>query len=831
MEELDTHNLLVNDQEATEVHSTIAQLSRTNLLGELLGSKPKDAYSSNEELKERLTLRNCNSDYFKFGGYKYGNSELPEFDRCITKGCISVLRAFDNMIGHFVKEPIQEYGDCTKTICLKPEILPTMKELSESVQVGVGSSIRKGKLWCLEECDMCYSLTADDWQYGFEVLSTKLCTALNVISVSFPAPLSAHSQHAWLESQDSRSAVTSSNIFKQPEETTSVTGLLGTLQNNQIIDLAQDDSKESIDIELRNNNFNVPGFLCSGHTAHSTEAGRIRRVCDKVSIRILNITTLRQLSKCCEISDRFSTDKKEWLLFCMGKMTYCSTRSIFSLRNLLASVSSNSLHMPTMHINYQTMVALVSISSGVLVRRDLNNLLVTSTSVSHNMWADNKYIPSFPEFSSNKALEFYFSTYFQLTPFMAQNRPPRSLISSVQSIQAVATPYGAGTSSVAPPRTTKPLVSTEFLESVLDNPSSGIPDNMPGEDLVVCFANFNDTNEDSIMMSESSIGRGLFAYMGYSVHVVNPNEKIPEDGEYAHIKNNAWWKTYSRRQYEPPAAIQTKSNKKPLVPLLAGGDGRGKVISRNTTQSGQISVKMLRYSTPVTGDKLAAGHGQKGVIKLVPDTDMPWGIDDRNEPIKFDIVMSLSSMTNRLTNGMYYEVVSGVKAAKECRRLIIQPTDECNDHTETILYSGETGQIIDRKDEDEDVPVLASWGICRIWQMTQLTWDKQHYVHSTAGNTTITTTTGRTAGGGIKFGEMETHAIEASGLTKPCKEIVSRIDLIDVQVCTHCDELVTTCLCGNQRLLVNVSVPHSMIIFAESNLLITGYVTKFKVSF
>ncbi len=568
--------------------------------------------------------------------------------------------------------------------------------------------------------------------------------------------------------------------------------------------LAEEDSNENINAELRYQNVDVPGFLCAGHTAHSTEAGRVRRLCDKVSVRILNSTLTAQLEKGCEIADKHNKDKKEWLLWCMGKATYCNTKSLIVLRNFFVLCSKNTVHVPTLYINSETHIALISISSGVLLRKEINNLVVSTISLYSDKWPDNNYTPQFPSLESNEGFYFYFSSYFHLIPYIAFDRPPRTVIASVQSIQAVSTPYGAGTSSVAPTHISKPLVSTPLIESILNSNDYGIADNVPGQDLLVCFANFNDTNEDSIMINEGSVARSLYSYMAYSAHVVNSTEKIPNSGEYAHIKNNRWWKSYSRRQMESskPSII---SNEK-MIPIVSGGDGRGKIISTNITQNGQISVKCTRFSTSVTGDKLATGHGQKGVVKLVPQIDMPWGVDENGEPIIFDIVMSLSSMTNRLTVGQYYEAVTGVKAAKEGRRIIINPSEDCSEHTETILYDGETGELIERESDNGPIPVLASWGISRVWQMTQLTWDKQHYTHNTSGKSSITTALGRTAGGGIKFGEMDNHAIDASGLYQSGKEMKMRINTIDSQMCTRCEEFIDTCSCGEDRALTGVDI-------------------------
>jgi DNA-directed RNA polymerase beta subunit len=210
---------------------------------------------------------------------------------------------------------------------------------------------------------------------------------------------------------------------------------------------------------------------------------------------------------------------------------------------------------------------------------------------------------------------------------------------------------------------------------------------------------------------------------------------------------------------------------------------------------------------------------------------MPWGIDENGQPIVFDIVMSLSCMTNRLTVGQYYEAVTGVKAAKEGRRIIINPSEDCNEHSETILYDGKTGELIERESENGPIPVMASWGISRVWQMTQMTWDKQHYTHNTSGKSSITTALGRTAGGGIKFGEMDNHAIDASGLYQAGKEMKMRINTIDSQMCTHCEEFIDTCSCGEDRALTNVSIPWSQMVFNFADVLTTGYVTKYKLCF
>lgn len=833
---MDDINLLANDDtenydEIADIGNELSNISIADLrnLGPQLSSSKVDTYSTSPVFEGSYTLRECNELYGKSDGCKWDNNELPEFDRCYTKGCISPLRRFVNKIGHFADTKDNDQRVSSSIICFIPELLTSVVDFKNAIELDIGRSIRAKKYWSLSNCRH-YIQNADGiWSTDNILLDNKISSALTILSASFPDPLSAHTQHAYYESEDSKDFIHKLRIFMQPEETTAGPGIFGTLHNNQQIDLAQEIDSKNIDMDARYRDVDIPGFLCAGHTAHSTEAGRVRRVCCDVSIRVLNNTLLSNVYKALDKAQKFNVGSKQWLLFCMGKMIYCTTKCILAIRNSLISSSSTDINTATLYINVEMHTALLSITSGVLLRRDASNIVIDTVSLYSDEWPDNKYSLDMPAIDSDIGMKYYFSGFFSLIPYIVYDRPPRTLISSVQSIQAVTSPYGAGTSSVAPTHISKPLVTTPIAEALLNHPDSKMADLIPGEDLVVAFANFNDTNEDSIMISKSAAERGLYSHMAYSKHLINSNETVPEIGGYANIYDNRWWKSYSQRQDAPPTDHKIDGRKDSMQPLLAGGDGRGKIMSKSSTDSGQLSVKVLRYSTPVTGDKLATGHGQKGVVKWISDENMPWGIDDMGQPIKFDIVVALSSISNRLTTGQYYEMVAGAKAAREGRRVVIQPGQYTDEHMETVLYDGISGDIIERVDDTGDIPVLASWGIYRVWQMTQLSWDKQHYTHSTAGKHSITTNTGRTAGGGLRFGEMEAHATDGSGFTAATNELKRRMDCINTSFCMKHDTLPQMCLCETDEYFVPVSIPYSMVVFSYASLLTSGHLIKFKV--
>ena len=248
--------------------------------------------------------------------------------------------------------------------------------------------------------------------------------------------------------------------------------------------------------------------------------------------------------------------------------------------------------------------------------------------------------------------------------------------------------------------------------------------------------------------------------------------------------NNRQQKVYSQRQHSLPNKHKFENRKDSIELLLAGRDSRGKILLKSSTNSRQISVKVLRYTTLVTSDKLATGYRQKGVIKCIKDKDMPQGVDKRRNLVKFNIIVALLSILNRLTTGQYYKIVAGAKAAREGKRVVIQPRRYTDKHIETVLYNSKTGEIIDRLENNKDIPVLTLQGIYRVQQITQLSQDKQHYTYSTARKYSISTRLGRTAGSRLRFREIEAHATDRLGFTAATSELKSRIDLIDTSFCT-----------------------------------------------
>lgn len=808
---------------------SIVSIPRSESLGPLLSCTERQVYSFNDTIKDLLTLRKCNEHYRDAGGCKYGEADIPEFDRCITKGCISPLRRFDNCIGHFVHSTDADTKKETYVLSYPPTIVESANEFGEILRRRLMSSIRTGQLWSLRDINACIRSEDGTWKYAGSALNDDISSCIDVVSESFTCPLSMHTIHAWLESTDDKGITKVMNTFVQPQETTAVPGVFGTIHNCQIVDLATEKDGEYPNMEARDSY--VDGYDCFlgvMHTSHSTEAGRVRKVANYTEVRILTSRLVATLATGIRISSVHNNGPLQWLLYCMGYFLKCTTKFLSSLRDFLVSSSSTYCHTAVLHINTDMRCAILSVSSGVLLARDYNGMIIDSTSAYNSRWHDGRHVPVYHNDQDNDGFKYYVSGFELLVPYIVQDRQPRSLIASVQHIQAVAFPYGAGTSSVSPNYISKPLVMTPLMEKLLSDDSADIADNIPGQAMMVAFINANDTYEDAVIMSNGSTARGLYSYMAFSAHLINGNEKVPDPGGKVNIKDNRWWKVYARdTDYRHIKLTDGRT------PIRTHPEKAGTVISKSDTASGQISVKVLRVSSPATGDKTATWHGQKGVLKLWPDEDMPYGIDEYGNVLKFDMVVSLASITNRLTMGQYYEMISGAYATRTGRRVVVKPHDIHNMHLSTVIYDGRTGLLVTRTasyGEDEDPPVYASWGICTVFQMTQMTEDKQHYTHNTSGPFSTTAPTGRTAGGGIRVGEMDGHSMESSGLRMVKNELKSRMDLLELDLCTRCDTLAIIHRCGMTDAYTRVSLPRSKKVLDLINLITNGFVTKYIVS-
>ena len=176
------------------------------------------------------------------------------------------------------------------------------------------------------------------------------------------------------------------------------------------------------------------------------------------------------------------------------------------------------------------------------------------------------------------------------------------------------------------------------------------------------------------------------------------------------------------------------------------------------------------------GDKMAARHGNKGVIsRILPQEDMPFTED--GTPL--DIVLNPQGIPSRMNIGQVLEVHLGLAAkalgwyvatsvfdgAKESdiRKALVQagyPEDG-----KLTLYDGRTGETFDNR---------ITVGYMYMLKLHHLVDDKLH-ARSTGPYSLVTQQPlgGKAQFGGQRFGEMEVWALEAYGAAHILQEILT----------------------------------------------------------
>ena len=185
-----------------------------------------------------------------------------------------------------------------------------------------------------------------------------------------------------------------------------------------------------------------------------------------------------------------------------------------------------------------------------------------------------------------------------------------------------------------------------------------------------------------------------------------------------------------------------------------------------------------------------SAHGQKGVVGMIlPQHAMPFS----KNGIVPDLIINPHAIPTRMTIG---HIVETIMAKVCCMEGVIGdgsvfiPLDQealydnleahnFNRHGNEVLYNGMTGRQIDTE---------IFIGPIYYYRLKHMVADKIH-ARSTGGKVQLThqPTSGRSAGGGLRIGEMERDSLLCHGLAQFSKEcMMEKSDKFKWAVCKHC---------------------------------------------
>lgn len=432
-----------------------------------------------------------------------------------------------------------------------------------------------------------------------------------------------------------------------------------------------------------------------------------------------------------------------------------------------------------------------------------------------------------------------------LIPFCDHNQAPRNCYQSAMGKQAVglyATNFMRRMDTVShvlayPQRA---LVTTQ-MEDMLE--ASTVPSGSSAIVVIMCYTGFNQ--EDSVILNQSAVDRGLFRSFVYRTYkdeeravgsdaerFENPTrvagcagmrdacyDKLDEEGlvrpgERVSSGDAIIGKTLATSDVQSdPAATDTRRDVKRDRSVILRADEEALVdaVFTSRTKEGNRYVKVRTRSTriPQVGDKFSSRHGQKGVAGMVlHQSDMPF----TESGITPDMIINPHAIPSRMTIGHPLECLLGKLGC--CEGFIGDGTPFCGVSIEEIadrleshgfqrygnerLYNGMTG---------EPMEGIAFIGPTYYQRLKHMVVDKAHA--RARGPIQILTrqpVEGRSREGGLRFGEMERDCVISHGAAAVLKErLCEQSDPFETHVCVQCGLL---CQPGSQGMHVRNVQPY-----------------------
>lgn len=399
-------------------------------------------------------------------------------------------------------------------------------------------------------------------------------------------------------------------------------------------------------------------------------------------------------------------------------------------------------------------------------------------------------------------------------PFPEHNQAPRVVYQSAMGKQAMgmfSTKHSQrmDTYSHVLHYPQRPLVNTQVADMLHYNE---LPSGMNVVVAIMCYSGYNQ--EDSIIMSQSAIDRGLFRSSFYrtykeeqnvsstskeTIEVPNKNEcvamkycdysKLDDDGI---VKNGI--KVESDDIIVGKTLETTSMGKKKDSSLSIRHNENGYIdkVMLSTNEQGLpiIKTKVRSLRIPEIGDKFASKHAQKGTIGITyAQEDMPFTSDG----IIPDIIVNPHAIPSRMTVGQLIECIYGKYCAMSGTygdatvfsnpdpHVISDALESIGyqRHGEETMYHGQTGEMLKAK---------IFIGPTYYQRLKHMVGDKIHA--RSRGPLQILTrqpVEGRARDGGLRFGEMERDGIVAHGASAFLKErLLDQSDAFIVYVCSKC---------------------------------------------
>lgn len=445
-----------------------------------------------------------------------------------------------------------------------------------------------------------------------------------------------------------------------------------------------------------------------------------------------------------------------------------------------------------------------------------------------------------------------------IIPFPDHNQSPRNTYQSAMGKQAMGvflTNYSVRMDTMANilyyPQ--KPLATTRSMEYLKFRE---LPAGQNAIVAILCYSGYNQ--EDSMIMNQSSIDRGLFrslffrSYMDQErrigMSVVEEFEK-PTRADTLRLKHGTYDKLDEDGLIIPGMRVsgediiigktapippdneelgqrtQYHTKRDASTPLRSTESGIVDQVLLTTNQEGFrfVKVRMRTTKVPQIGDKFASRHGQKGTIGITyRHEDMPFTA----EGLVPDLIINPHAIPSRMTVAHLIEcLLSKVSSLSGLEGDATPFTDVTVDAVSKLLrengYQSRGFEIMYNGHTGRKLQAQVFFGPTYYQRLRHMVDDK---IHARArGPVQILTrqpVEGRSRDGGLRFGEMERDCMIAHGAAAFLKErLMEASDAFRVHVCGICGLMTVVAnlkklqyecrSCQNKTKIYQVHVPYA----------------------
>ena len=463
-------------------------------------------------------------------------------------------------------------------------------------------------------------------------------------------------------------------------------------------------------------------------------------------------------------------------------------------------------------------------------------------------------------------------------PFANYNQAPRNQYQAAMGKQAIgifSTNYQKRIDTVQHvlyyPQ--KPLICTRPSKYIN---SHNMPSGINAIVAIMCYTGYNQ--EDSLMMNQSALERGLFISSYYRMYTskeqknqitleeekfckpekynedgtiktfeikpasydkLNPDTGIINKGEFVTEKDVIIGKVIPLKQDEGTAKF--RDNSTTIKPNESGFIDKV-YINKDADNYTFCKINIRAERVPEIGDKFASRHGQKGTIGMTyKQEDMPYS----KSGLVPDIIVNPHAIPSRMTVGQLAECLLGkVSLLKGCEsdatsfnKTNVSDVSDLlqefgfNKNGTEVLYNGRTG---------EQIKTQIFIGPTYYQRLKHMVGDKVHS-RSTGPYNLLTRqpAEGRSRDGGLRIGEMERDCLLSHGVTNFLNErLFTCSDKYFVYVCDVCGMIASgnkeknlyECkFCNNNNFISKIKLPYACKLFFQE-LMSMGIITRIETN-